>query len=527
MKMNKKFIAAFLSVALVMTSMVGCGSKAEPGTDQKSSGGKVTYWMDLNSNVSANYTSMGETPFGKALSEQTGITVEYQHPPVGQINEQFSLLLADGDLPDIMEYSWINYPGGPQKAIDDGYILALNDVFEKYCPNITKYLSENPEIDKMVKTDDGNYYCFPYVRGDKRLMVSVGSMVRGDLLKAEGLELPETIDDWHTMLSTFRDKGMGAPLTFEYSVGTLANVNPILLAYGGDMGFYIEDGSVIKFGAVEESYREYLTTMAQWYTESLIDKDLASVNLDQVSAKITSGQAGSSVGYAGSRLGVWDGAGKATTPEFELLPVPTPVLNNGDFPERGQIDNAYVSTSVGNASITTSCKDVETAARLLDYGYGEAGHTLYNFGVEGVSYSMNGDYPTYTDEIMKNTNGLSIINSISAHTRASFNGPFVQDVRYVEQYYSLDSQKKALDVWSANNAGKYRVPPITATSDESKELSTIMNEINTYRDEMTIKFILGTEKLDGFDKYVETINGMGLERALEIQNAALARYLKR
>lgn len=525
--MNQKWIAALLSGVLVLSALAGCSGKSGSGGDDKAAGGKLTYWMDLNSNVSANYTSMGETPFGKALAEQAGVQVEYQHPPVGQINEQFSLLLADGDLPDIMEYAWINYPGGPQKAIDDGYILPLNDVFEKYCPNITAYLKANPEEDKAIKTDEGNYYCFPYVRGDKRLMVSIGSMVRGDLLKEADMQVPETLDDWHAMLTAFKNQGMSAPFTFEYSVGTLANVNPILLAYGGDMGFYLGQDGVIKFGAVEESYKNYLKTAAQWYAEGLIDKDIASVNLDQVSAKMTSSAAGASVGYAGSRLGVWAGAGQATTPGFELLPAPTPVLNKGDYPERGQIDNAYVSTSVGNAAITTSCKNVEAAARLLDYGYGEAGHTLYNFGVDGVSYNMVDAYPTYSDEVMKNPNGLSIINVLSAHTRAPYNGPFVQDVRYVEQYYSLDAQQKALDVWSANNAVKYKVPPITATSEESKELSTIMNEVNTYRDEMTIKFILGTESLDNFDQYVKTIQTMGLDRALEIENAALARYQKR
>jgi len=54
-----------------------------------------------------------------------------------------------------------------------------------------------------------------------------------------------------------------------------------------------------------------------------------------------------------------------------------------------------------------------------------------------------------------------------------------------------------------------------------------MNEINTYRDEMTLKFMFGTESLDKFDDYVKNIKNMGLDRALEIQNAALERYNSR
>ena len=68
---------------------------------------------------------------------------------------------------------------------------------------------------------------------------------------------------------------------------------------------------------------------------------------------------------------------------------------------------------------------------------------------------------------------------------------------------------------------------VTPTAEESEEYSTIMNEVETYRDEMTNKFILGTESLDNFDQYVETLNSLGLQRAIEIEDAALERYNER
>ena len=72
------------------------------------------------------------------------------------------------------------------------------------------------------------------------------------------------------------------------------------------------------------------------------------------------------------------------------------------------------------------------------------------------------------------------------------------------------------------------IPPITPTQEEGTEYASIMNDINTYADEMTSKFIMGTEDIEtGFDKYIETLNQMGLERATEIQNAALERYQSR
>ena len=69
---------------------------------------------------------------------------------------------------------------------------------------------------------------------------------------------------------------------------------------------------------------------------------------------------------------------------------------------------------------------------------------LFNFGVEGVSYEMKDGYPTYTDEVMKNPDGLSITQALSKYNLASYSGPFVQDRRYVEQYSALPQQKRPL-----------------------------------------------------------------------------------
>lgn len=54
-----------------------------------------------------------------------------------------------------------------------------------------------------------------------------------------------------------------------------------------------------------------------------------------------------------------------------------------------------------------------------------------------------------------------------------------------------------------------------------------MNDINTFKDEMYLKFIMGQEPLDNFDKYVKTIEGMGLQEAIQIQQNALERYNQR
>jgi len=56
-----------------------------------------------------------------------------------------------------------------------------------------------------------------------------------------------------------------------------------------------------------------------------------------------------------------------------------------------------------------------------------------------------------------------------------------------------------------------------------------MNEINTYVDEMTIKFITGTEAFTdaSWNNYLQTIQRMNLARALDITRAQMDRYNRR
>lgn len=550
---RKKVLALLLTVVMAAGLLGGCGNadsrqaapeaestapaaaadsvsnteeQAEEFSYPMNTDSTLTYWCDLNQNVSVNFSNLGDTPFGQEWQKETGVTIDFQHPPANQGSEQFSLLIADGDLPDLMEYSWMSYSGGPEKAIQDGVIYELTDIIDQYCPNLKKYLEENPDIDKMIKTDEGHYYCFPFIRGDDKLCNTIGLMLRQDWLEELNLEVPTTIDEWHDVLVAFRDeKGATAPLSWEYTMGALTDENPFAYAFGTRRGLYLGSDGKVHYGAAEEGYKQYLELFHQWYNEKLIDQDLATLALDQVSAKMTSGDAGASIGWAGSRMGTWINAAIQTNPDYMLVCAPYPTINKGDTPEMGQIDNRYPNQ--GCVAITTSCKDVEAAARLMDYAYSEEGHMLFNFGIEGESYEMIDGYPTYTDKILNNPDGWSVAQSMSAYIRGNYNGPFVQDLRYIEQYYTIDTQKESNAVWGATNAAAHKVPPITPTADESKEYATIMSEVETYRDEMTLKFIFGDESLDNFDQYVETLNSLGLERALEIQNAALERYYAR
>ncbi|UUZ82242.1 extracellular solute-binding protein [Paenibacillus sp. P26] len=237
--------------ALVVTTMVGdltVACSSQPNTASNTSDNKNTsaagtattypmktdktlsYWGELPGNLTGVKSQHGDVPFFQEWQKQTGVKLKFTTAPTNQGKEALNVMLASGDLPDMIEYDFLGaFPGGPEKAIKDGYILKLNDVIDKYAPNLKKYLKEHPEIDKMVKTDNGGYYAFPFLRGDPALQVYQGPIIRKDWLDELGLPIPETIDDWYTTLKAFKEKkGAAAPSPSSACRGLLTISTPAI-----------------------------------------------------------------------------------------------------------------------------------------------------------------------------------------------------------------------------------------------------------------------------------------------------------
>ena len=539
-KTIKNAILTFASALLILTLISGCVKIQGPDSGSKDNSDgyadgdyplktdvSLNYWVGLNPNIAAVCSSMNETEFAKTVIEKTGIKVNYTHPPVGQEREQFSTMVASNDMPDIVEYGWFGYPGGPQKAISDGAIMNLKDSLEKYAPNYTKLLKETPEIDKAMKTDTGDYFMFPFVRGDDILMTFYGGMIRQDLLEKAKLPVPETIDEWYTTLKAFKEMGLEYPLSLRIDP-TILNTAPAFCgAYNVGGRFYL-DGSTVKFGPVEAGFREYLTTMAKWYKEGLLDKDFPSITTDtkRLSSIFINGECGATFGYCGSDFGRYITGGVAANPEFELVPFRYPVLKKGDKPEFAQRD---IMVPGAGAAVSAKSKNQEMAMRFLDYAYSEAGHMVFNYGVEGVSYNMVDGVPTYSELVTdpEKNGGLAVAQGIARYALGSLQGPYVQDKHYVTQSYSNQVQKDALTLWMDNNMKNHTLPLLTYTPEENATVSKKMADIDTYVQEELVKFITGVNSLNNYDKYLADLKSMDVEEIIKITQDSYDRYQKK
>ncbi len=237
---------------------------------------------------------------------------------------------------------------------------------------------------------------------------------------------------------------------------------------------------------------------------------------------ISTGKSGATLGAVGGGIGKW--MGSATEEGFTLTGAKYPALTKGGKSMFSALQNVVPGFG---AAISSKCKDIESAAKFLDYCYSEEGHMLMNFGIEGESYEMVDGYPKYTELITKNSDGYTMANMLGIYTRTSGLGAFEQDVRYIEQYASLDVQQEALRNWSDTDTEAHILPAVTPSGEESQELSKIINDCNTFEEEMTIAFIMGKKSFDEWDSYIAQMKTLGIDRAIEIYQAAYDRYMKR
>lgn len=507
-------------------------------------GVKLTYWLSLPGNVANNpetTESVQMTQWAQLWQEKTGIEVEFIGP-TSDPDTAFNLMTSSTQLPDIIEWEWTSsYTGGPAQAESEGVLIWLDDYITPDGPgaDLWQFLQDNPTLDQAVKTDDGHYYCFPFTRGDAYLQTTSGPIVRKDVIEAAGHTLDEmvTIEDWTKVLTDVKEKmNVSKPITTQ----NWANLEQLCLsAYNVRSGMYVDyETGKVKYGNMEEGYKQWLAQMVEWKNAGLLDADILTNDgkvrqANMLTAKEVSADPISVVTYGagGGQIGTWNtNAWKEPDvygENYELTGVQFPVLKAGDEIHYAGGSTDYATGSKAHAVVTADCKNPEVAVAFLNYCYSQQGHEVINFGVEGTDYTRNADGTiTYGDWIMKNPDGLSIAVAMANKGRANMSGAFCQDPNYIIAYWATEQQQRALHMWNDETDVQMTImPPVTLTSDETTEYKRIMSEIKTASDEYRSAVFTGEKDLDAtWDAFVEQLKGMGIDDAIAIEQAALERF---
>ena len=147
---------------------------------------------------------------------------------------------------------------------------------------------------------------------------------------------------------------------------------------------------------------------------------------------------------------------------------------------------------------------------------------MANYGIEGETYNIVNGKPKYSDYVMKNPNGLAPLPAArSTGTRVD-----ILEYLFVESYVDLfDTEKQHKHIVKFQPLAEL-FPNVIATAEESRVVSSATPEINTYVQEMMVRFITNKEPFSNFDRYVQTVKGMGIDKVIEVKQAQYDRYKK-
>lgn len=538
MTANRK-VAGVLCCAALVCGVTGCSGGKENASSTigpetlKTSGyplntdETLTLWMRHNVGRSVEgYDSPNDYPRVAEMQKRTGVTLNIQYADLGMEEEQFNALLASENLPDMIYYDWMNIPGGADQAIRDNYIISLNDVMKDYSPNFCKYMEENPTFSKMSRTDSGNFYMYPSYEewgeeaaGGTKWEASGGYVMRKDWLDELNLQPPETIDEWHTVLTAFKErKHATAPFSESYFDKVFSQ--GMLAVYGLSSDFY-KQGEQVLYGPGQPAYRQYLTQMNRWYQEGLVNENIISADYATLQDNMQNGDSGVAFAWLGAGMGTWIQEGKKIDPNYDLIGLKPPVLEKGTVSPFGL---AFLPVSSMGIAISSASKKQELAAKFLDYGYSEEGGITYNFGIEGISFERVNGRPNYIIP----PEDIDRSDFLTLYTFSSGNWAKRGSQKIREFYYTMPQQQQAAEAFvQVQSNAEYLLPPISPSIDEAAEIGQLERTITRYAEDMRNRFIVGTEPIENFDAYLQELNQLGLPRLLELKQAALDRYNRR
>ncbi|WP_298732601.1 extracellular solute-binding protein [uncultured Subdoligranulum sp.] len=529
MKKTRSALSAMLAAALLLT---GCGAPAAGSTTSSETSSGSTASADsqyLCSEEPITFTffdifdNITFDPSWAVFQEAAKLTNVSLESSVSQSSSDettaFNLMLSSGNLADIISY--VNM-SDLEKLGHDGGLIPLNDLIDEYAPHLKQVLEENDEFRKIATAEDGNIYVIPKLQS---IDVAEGDFIRMDWLEKLNLEVPNTVDELYTVLKAFREQdpngnGLKDEIPFFSRQGT-KSFNDVLNLWDAHEDFYVRDGK-ITYGPMEDEFKLAMENAVKWYAEGLIDPEWFTRGSNARDVLLGANQGGYCNDWFSSNAEYNDKLAEAI-PGFSFLPI-APVENqNGE--------RIAHTSRVGNPGwgISAQCEDPVAAIKYFDFWFTDVGNDLCNYGVEGVTYTRNEDGSIqYTDAIMNtDKTALSELRNYGVQYRIGM----IQDYAY-EEAWSNDIAKEGNKMYEEGGYVYTPIPQLNGelalkyTTEEDSEYTKIMSSVTPYVTEMIQKWVLGSEDFAStYDAFIQSLKDKGIERAIEINQAAYDRYM--
>lgn len=490
-----------------------------------------------------------EVDFFKWYEEKTGIHIEWQEIPREGYKEKLNLMLSTGNLPDVilgMKLSTSDVFSYGQ----DGTFLQLDDYIEKYGVEIKKVMEQNDLVEEMITFPDGHIYSLPEVNECRQNSYRIRSWINTEWLDALGLDMPRTTEEFEAVLQAFKDGDpngngiadeiplLGDNLLKNSVVPWLMNafiyMNASDLQDESTLYLYMDENEKIQFAPNKEKYKEGLKWIHGLVEKGLLDSTSFTQDETQFQQVLQSTPVRVGVMRAdlpNSYFGEYNDTPDHRITQYEVL---EPLIGPDGF--QYQPSYLYSSINVGNFVITSACQYPEAAFRWADGWYSEEASFLAWYGAEGKGWEQppEGSLGLNGEKALYKRFPVEVNQTVRVTNRLGYNSSKLRDG---EMYVEDDPLQKwatdpLLHFATVDHLEKYAdpdrvVPPLKLTREEVSEVSNIRTMVNNYVDENQALFCLGTRDIDKeWDQYVKEFSVLGLDRMLEIYQAAYDRQYK-
>ncbi len=542
----KKLVVITLSVTMAVSlSACGGGSKKNEVvlSDVKFPLEKTAELSFITNAAARTTQEPNEREIFKRLEEKTNVHINWTCFVADQFADKKNLALAQaGSLPDglfnagMSDYDLLRYA-------KQGVIIPVEDLIEKYMPNLQAVFKKYPEYKTMVTAPDGHIYSLPWIEqlGEgKEAIQAIGDTpyINKKWLDYLGLEIPKTTQELEDVLIAFRDNsaklqaecdvnGEVIPMSFIINNGD-QDPSFIINGFGegyGDTGdhFAVTDKGEVIYTAVQEGYKEGIKWLHSLVEQSLVDKEAFTQNWSTYVAK-----------GKNHRYGLcftWDIANIDNYKDYVMLPAlegPEGLVNvtrqNGS--ETSGFDR-------GRCVLTANCKNLELAAKWIDEMYVPLQSPQNNWGTYGEKGTFN------IFEMSTNAKGEEMLKHIDLGSESpvevreaqSVGGPLAVLNDYYDVFVTCpDDAKWRLDnmheVYLKDMKTKYVFPNVFMSQEDTDFVSQYDTDIKKYAEQMKAEWIMNGGIDKGWDAYLKKMKEYGLPKYLEIKQKYFDEYQK-
>ncbi|MCL2243944.1 MAG: extracellular solute-binding protein [Treponema sp.] len=528
-------------VGIILTTVIACSAFAsgrpQAAPTGSASGFNASGMPIFNQPVELHVLTMRWGDMGdsfvqnawlRELERRTNVRIRWQTVSNNGWDEQRSLLLASGRLPDIILGSETFRDVDIMNNLE--YFRPLDTLIDQYMPNYKRALIEYPAFRQVTTYPDGRMYSLAN-NLPKRPATRNHWILNKTWLDKLGLAIPNTLDEYTNVLRQFKAQDANGngntndefPLAF-YNDGNPRGSGVVMDIFNpfGITDIYGSGMSIGKDGRpfpiyTSENYKAGVRWLRTLWQEGLIDPESFTQNWSMVTGKRMNAAAplvGAHFAWTpDSDFGQWSS---------QYVAIPPLVGPDGGRYVSGDPDGIF-AIARNQALITTFCQYPEAAARWLDEFYTNEASIQNFWGAIGTV-------------IRANSNGTYSLNDPPAGTSADawYWDQSLRDFgpKYVQAGFNdfiiLSPTSGDGFKWEISRASDPYVvkpfPRVIFTQRESDEIESLSYDIDVYIAQTMVKWITQGGIDAEWDAYIARLNQMGFQRILQLRMDAYNRY---